>query len=242
MYSLILHKLKGTCLHPQWLSDRYHHQSRRLLRQIEGGCVVDIGSGDSHHGGYLRASIKLLKFDYPDTNYLYRNSPDVYADAAFMPIADASVDSVLLLEVLEHVEQYEQVLAEIKRILRQNGTLYLSAPFIYPAHDEPHDYHRFTRHGLVKDLARHGFKIEIIAQHGNSIVVALQMFNLALLEWVVKTMRSSILLGLLTATLCYPICLLCNLLASPFLLVTANTASAFGFFVVAKLTVGCVSH
>ncbi len=242
MYSFFLKKLKGTCLHPQWLSDLYHPRSRRLLSKIETGCVVDIGSGDSNHGAYIRPSIELFKFDFPDTNYRYQNPPHVYADASCMPVLGASIDSVLLLEVLEHVERFDLVLSEIRRMLKPNGTLYLSAPFIYPGHDEPNDYHRFTRHGLAKDLAHHGFKIEIMIQHGNSIVVALQMINLSLLEWVVKIMRHSMLMGLLISALCYPVCLLCNLFASPFLCMTTNNAAVFGYFVVARLDDRCVRN
>jgi len=242
IYGFFLKKLEGTILHPQWLSDRYHYQSRRLLEHIEMGCVVDIGSGDSDHSKFLMESTKLWRFDYPDTNYRYGNPPHVFADASSMPMRDGSVDSVLLLEVLEHVEQFDNVLTEIRRILKRNGALYLSAPFIYPAHDEPYDYHRFTRHGLEKDLARHGFKIEVIKQHGNSIVVALQMLNLSMLEFVAKTMKCSMLLGLLSATFSYPLCLLFNFFASPFLGITANSASVFGHFIVAKPTDKGVSH
>ncbi|WP_319588534.1 class I SAM-dependent methyltransferase [uncultured Desulfobulbus sp.] len=234
IFFIIFKKLKGSFFHPQWLSDHYHNQSRQLIRQIKSGCVVDIGSGASNLNDYIGDSVELLRVDYPATNCRYQDVPHLYADAARMPFLDASIDTVLLLEVLEHVEQFDLVLAEIKRILKPDGTLYLSAPFIYPAHDVPYDYHRFTRHGLEKDLARHGFGIEIVKQHGNTIVVALQMINLLFLEVVDKTMKRAMLLGLALAMLCYPFCLLNNLISLPFLGLDKKSTSVFGHFVVAR--------
>jgi len=72
----------------------------------------------------------------------------VFADGAALPFADASFDTVLLLEVLEHVADARAVLAEIARVLKTGGVLLLSVPFLYPLHDAPHDYRRFTAPGL----------------------------------------------------------------------------------------------
>ena len=45
-----------------------------------------------------------------------------------LPFADSSVDLVVSLQVLEHVQEPERVLREIDRVLRPGGILYLSAP------------------------------------------------------------------------------------------------------------------
>ena len=45
-----------------------------------------------------------------------------------LPFADESVDLVVSLQVLEHVEEPERVLCEIDRVLRPGGIFYLSAP------------------------------------------------------------------------------------------------------------------
>jgi SAM-dependent methyltransferase len=49
-------------------------------------------------------------------------------DAATLPIADDSVDAVLLLDVVEHVAEPERALAEAHRVLRPGGVLVLSVP------------------------------------------------------------------------------------------------------------------
>ena len=73
-----------------------------------------------------------------------------------MPFRDESFDTVLLLEVLEHVAEPERVLAEIQRVLRIGGVLLLSMPFLYPLHDSPHDYQRYTAPGLMHAVKRAG--------------------------------------------------------------------------------------
>jgi SAM-dependent methyltransferase len=49
-------------------------------------------------------------------------------DAAALPFADASVDAVTMLDVLEHIPEPEEVLAEAHRVLRPGGVLILSVP------------------------------------------------------------------------------------------------------------------
>jgi SAM-dependent methyltransferase len=229
-----LQPLKGSMLHPQWLSDRFHARSREHLKDIIGGRVLDIGSGDSDHSSLLGVDVRLIRMDYPDTNAWYRVKPDVYADATCLPVPDDSMNSILLLEVMEHIFEYRQVMRECRRALAAGGQLFLSVPFVYPVHDAPHDYHRFTIHGLVAELSRAGFEVENVSAHGNSILVALQMLNLSLLELVKNSLRKHFLLGIGLAPVVYLACLLNNVLAVPFLAMRSNDAAVFGHFVVAR--------
>ncbi len=230
----LLKCIKGSWLHPQWLSDRYHIESREYLSSIERGIVVDIGSGDSDHTELLGKEAELIKIDYPDTNCRYTKRPSVFGNAACLPLSDDSVDVVLLLEVIEHISDFNQVLCEVRRVLKNNGQLYLSAPFIYPAHDVPYDYHRFSIYGLRQDLLEAGLNTVREVQHGNSIVVSLQMINLALLELVKKSWSRSAVMGLLFAIPVYSVCLMNNLLAAPFLHLRSINAAVFGHFIIAE--------
>ena len=51
-------------------------------------------------------------------------------DATALPQADASLDAILSLDVLEHVPDYEQALREFARTLKPGGVLVLTAPFV----------------------------------------------------------------------------------------------------------------
>ena len=61
------------------------------------------------------------------------------------PFTDAQFESVLLLDVLEHLRAPEVCITEIERVLKIRGKLFLKVPFLYPVHDAPFDFHRWTR-------------------------------------------------------------------------------------------------
>jgi SAM-dependent methyltransferase len=73
---------------------------------------------------------------------------DAQFDAHALPFAGASFAVVLCTEVLEHCRQPHQVIAEFHRVLQPGGKLILTTRFLFPIHDTPHDYFRFTKYGL----------------------------------------------------------------------------------------------
>lgn len=231
-----LNYLKGTIFHPQWLSDRFHRNSQRLMGSIQQNVVVNIGSGDSILPESIKDNNLLINLDYPSTNARYKNKPDVYGDACRLPVKDNSVDAVLLLEVLEHVSDENMALKEIVRILKSRGKLYLSVPFLYPVHDAPADYRRLTIYGLRHLLTKHGLGIDTEKRHGNSYLVALQLLNLALLETARDCYRSSRFRGWIIAISIYPLCLAVNILALPLVPMQQPNASNFGHFIIAQKT------
>lgn len=91
---------------------------------------------------------------------------DASADLERIPFADACFDTVLCTETLEHVARPARVLAELRRVLKPGGWLALSVPFLQPLHQEPHDYYRYTPHGLRHLLEEAGFQVERIRAAG----------------------------------------------------------------------------
>ncbi len=230
----LYNRLRGSILHPQWLTDRFHIRSRRYLRKLRDSRILDIGSGNSRNAKHLHASNTVIRLDYPTTNRRYQTQPDVFGDAGRLPIANNSLDAVLLFEVMEHIGAHEYAVQEIHRVLRRDGWLFVSVPFMYPIHDSPHDYFRFTVHGIRRVLETNGFQIAQLAQHGNSLLVPLQLMNLAVLEGCRAAWRKHLLLGVCALLIGYPVCLLTNLVALPLTLLPNTGASCFGYFVVAK--------
>lgn len=146
--------LRKTPFHPQWLLDL---GTPKIIHRAFG-CVLEIGPGNRPLKVLLPKECAYFSLDYPPTGQaLYDNNPDILGDACSLPIRTESVDTVLLFEVLEHTGAPEDVLSEIHRILKPGGTLLMSMPFLYPIHDAPHDYQRFTSHGLSRRLADQGF-------------------------------------------------------------------------------------
>lgn len=148
-------------VHPQWLlSASDEAQQLRHALSSFSGTVLDIGSADGRLARMLPPGCRYVGLDYPGTAIgMYGTKPDVFADAGCLPFGDAGIDCVVLKDVLEHVRGPQRALAEIARVIRPGGRLMLWMPFMYPIHDAPHDYQRFTAHGLVAYLTEHGFEV-----------------------------------------------------------------------------------
>ncbi|OGR07364.1 MAG: hypothetical protein A2511_05500 [Deltaproteobacteria bacterium RIFOXYD12_FULL_50_9] len=226
--------LRGTIFHPQWLSDRFHIRAKKKLPALEKCTILDIGSGNSNNSRYLSGSNRVFRLDYPATNIRYAALPEIFGDACALPVKEAEIDVVFFFEVLEHVLDYKKALQEIHRVLKSGGKLYISVPFIYPVHDAPYDFRRFTIHGLRVILNDHHFTVKQEVQYGNSFLVALQLMNLALLETGKNLCESNALCGILFSALAYPLCLLNNLLALPLTFLSPKSASCFGYLVIAE--------
>jgi len=76
------------------------------------------------------------------------------------------METVFCSQVLEHVPEPWAALAEFQRVLKPGGYVILSVPHISWLHNEPHDYYRFTRHGLRILLERQGFTVVEILPAG----------------------------------------------------------------------------
>jgi SAM-dependent methyltransferase len=67
---------------------------------------------------------------------------------------------VLLTQVLEHIPEPATVLAELHRVLKPGGTLWLTAPLFYAEHEKPYDFFRYTQFGLRHLLGGAGFEVQ----------------------------------------------------------------------------------
>ncbi|MGR9091234.1 MAG: methyltransferase domain-containing protein, partial [Gammaproteobacteria bacterium] len=105
-----------------------------------------------------------------------------------LSFADDSIDHCLLLDVLEHIPDPERALGEIARVLKSGGTLLLQVPFLYPVHDAPLDFQRWTQFGLTRLAGKYGFRVERESALGHPVETAALNANIALsktvLNWI----------------------------------------------------------
>lgn len=98
--------------------------------------------------------------------------PSIVADGHDLPFASDSFDVVLANNVIEHLRDPAGGVAEMRRVLKPGGELLFTIPFLYPIHESPHDYTRFTVHGLRRlfrdfaevDIRERGGVFSTIAQ------------------------------------------------------------------------------
>ena len=67
--------------------------------------------------------------------------------------------NVVILNVLEHVFDTNNAILEIRKLLKKDGNLIISTPFIYRYHGAPDDYNRYTMSYLEKILKLNKFKL-----------------------------------------------------------------------------------
>src|SRR5882762_1874079 len=80
-------------------------------------------------------------------------SVDVVGDARRMPFSDASMDVVLITQVLEHIPEPVAVIGEIRRVLKPGGTLLLTVPSIFPQHAPNFADHRNRFRNVLENLS-----------------------------------------------------------------------------------------
>lgn len=125
----------------------YPFLDEHLARLPEGAKVLNVGAGGevatvlAAHAG--RRSFQVTSLDIDPGR-----GPDIIGDVAEFDFGDRRFDAVVMCEVLEHVREPRQAIETVHRFLRSGGVLILSTPFIFPLHDQPADYYRFTRYGL----------------------------------------------------------------------------------------------
>lgn len=173
-------KIRRTPLHPQWLLGA-EAIAGTWVRDHAQGRVLDVGCASRWIERWLAPGCSYVGLDYPATGRdLYRARPDVFADASNLPLQDATFDTVVLLEVLEHLRRPNDALREAARVVRPQGRILLSLPFLYPVHDAPFDYQRLTVHGLIRDVEAAGFKVERVVPALGSLETAGLIASLAL--------------------------------------------------------------
>ena len=138
----------------------------RFLKSIssdyENLDILEIGSGDVSKNQSAEHIFKNAKlFVQTDVNKIYGHK---YLDITSEIQIEEKFDLVLCTYVLEHIYDIKSAIKNLNFLLKEKGNLVVSVPFIYPLHDEPEDFWRFTEHAL-KNLFS-DFKILTIKRTG----------------------------------------------------------------------------
>lgn len=155
--------------------------------------TLDIWCGDKpykslfNHSEYIGIDFK----DYSRNNDFKINKPDIYFDDTYnenytLPIANQSFDNVVSFQVLEHHQKPDIFISESYRVLRDDGLLLITVPFLWWIHEEPYDFQRYTRYGLTEILTKHGFKIMKIEEQWSVFSVISLLLNEYLNNFAIK--------------------------------------------------------
>ncbi len=124
--------------------------------------VLDIASGEGYGSALLaQSAISVVGVDiatdavaHATAKYRADNLEYRLGSCSVIPLADHSVDVVVSFETIEHHDEHEAMMCEIKRVLIPGGLLVISCPDKFEYSDRPN----FDNPYHVKELYRNEFK------------------------------------------------------------------------------------
>jgi SAM-dependent methyltransferase len=194
--------VKRGALSTSYRRDRLDRDLAEVCASLRG-LILDLGGEWQNRRGNFhppeRADLRWLCLNLEPAV-----APDVVGDAACAPLADGCADAVVCSEVLEHVLQPEQVIAECSRLLKPGGHLILSMPFLVGIHADPDDYQRFTASKLTYMLKEAGLVVMAAHKQGLYLTVLAEMLKTliralrpTLLRWTVGVLMLPLLSALI---------------------------------------------
>jgi len=142
----------------------------RNLRRLTGppGTALDIGAAGGGNTRVLRQhrwSPIAVEYGADGAKAARdRALPTVRGDGRRLPVKSGAVDLVVAFDVLEHIDEDEQVVSEMRRVLRPGGSALITVPCdmkLWSAHDEAVGHvRRYTRDTLRSVMEGGGLRIE----------------------------------------------------------------------------------
>lgn len=133
------------------------------------GKVLDVGSGESPYRFLLDDRVtQYVGVDIFDSQRFERKTTKIVAfDGEHLPFLDQAFDAVICTEVLEHVMNFQSLIDEIHRVIREGGTAILTVPWSARNHYIPYDFYRYTPARLTTMFS--AFRSISISERGTDI-------------------------------------------------------------------------
>ena len=158
---------------PPVSSLEYDEHTQGLIEKHADGLLLDCGAGSRDR--YFENVVNLEIVPYPST--------DILAVAARIPLGDATVDAVVCIAVLEHLKRPWVAAAELRRVLKPGGDLYVAVPFLQPLHGYPNHFFNMTGAGLASLFE--GFDVQ-----WHEVIDALH--PIWALSWILRSWRDGL--------------------------------------------------
>ena len=120
--SQILNERKRTWKSKQILKKLYHHWYRIIGNALKPGAIFEIGGGSGNLKEFFPHAIS--------SDILFSPWTDAVLDAHFLPFKDATLDNIVLFDVLHHLTDPSHFFFEAQRALNRNGRIILMEPYV----------------------------------------------------------------------------------------------------------------
>jgi len=132
------------------------HRYAYACEFVQGKVVLDIASGEGYGSEMLsRTAAHVYGVDvdkksvfHAAEKYQKDNLEFILGSCEKIPLPDHSVDLIVSFETIEHTEQHDLVLLEMKRVLKPDGFLIISSPEKADYHEKRNEKNPFHLHEL----------------------------------------------------------------------------------------------
>lgn len=140
------------------------------------GRLLDVGCGTKPYQSFFNVE-EYVGLEIDNSESRKTVTADFFYDGNIMPFDDSSFDSLISNQVFEHVFNPNGFLKEVNRVLKKNGFLLLTVPFVWDEHEQPYDYARYSSFGLKHILSEYGFDVVECKKSNNGLEVIFQLIN-----------------------------------------------------------------
>jgi SAM-dependent methyltransferase len=225
-------RLIGIFFNPFWLCRSALYNALTTPAADIQGDILDFGCGTTPYRALFTSARSYTGLEHDTYTARKRGYADIFYDGSHIPLENASIDCILSTQTLEHVINPAIIISEWSRILRQGGSLILTVPFIWPEHEMPSDYQRYTTNGIRILLEKNNFTILQQQRLLCDCRTPAQLF----LAWLYDTLRlgrrSAFMQLLLTVVLFAPITILSIMFAK--ILSKQNINTYIDNFIIAR--------
>jgi len=166
-----LARMEGAPHYNAWLGRRFRaHLGKRVL---EVGAGIGTITRELEQGLELLIALEVEAFYVERLKNIFRDKPHVrpwlsdVSTASWEALAREQLDTVVLSNVLEHIEDDARAVRDFRSVLSDGGKLLVfvpALPALYGSMDEAVGHHRrYTREGLTRLLGDNGFKVTSVA-------------------------------------------------------------------------------
>lgn len=151
----------------------------KTLKQLNPGSkILDAGAGELKYKKFC-AHLNYASQDFGQydgegnteglqTKKWDNSKLDIVSDITKIPVDNNSYDTIMCIEVLEHLPEPINAIKEFSRIIKPNGKLIITAPFCSMTHFAPYFFQTgFSKYWYEKILKDNGFSILEINYNGN---------------------------------------------------------------------------
>lgn len=197
----------GVIVNPSFiLRRRLYKNIKRISPHFKGGKLLDVGCGQKPYQALFEVD-QYIGIELEGGTHDYEGSlADLFYSGGKLPLQGESFDWVLCSEVLEHVAEPITLLEEMNAILKKNGKILLTCPFVWDEHEVPNDFARYSSFGISEMMTKAGFEVNQVHKSSNFLAAVFQLSAIYVRQYILP--KNKILKFLLTPILVTPILIL----------------------------------